>query len=56
VTDAKNDAAASLMRRLGFRQEAHYVEHVWFKGAWGNEYLFALLCREWQATRTKRGT
>jgi RimJ/RimL family protein N-acetyltransferase len=56
VTDAKNDAAASLMRRLGLRQEAHYVEHVWFKGAWGNEYLFALLCREWQARRTKRGT
>ena len=52
VTDAENDAAASLLRRLGFRQEAHYVEHVWFKGAWGSEYLFALLRREWQARRT----
>ena len=47
VTDAQNDAAARLFRRLGFRQEAHYVEHVWFKGRWGSESLFALLRREW---------
>ena len=52
MTDAENDAAASLFRRLGFRQEAHYVEHVWFKGVWGSEYLFALLHREWQARQT----
>ncbi len=51
VTDAENHAAASLLRRLGFRQEAHFVEHVWFKGAWGSEYLFAMLCREWQGRR-----
>jgi RimJ/RimL family protein N-acetyltransferase len=48
VTDAENHAAAGLFRRLGFRQEAHYVENVWFKGAWGSEYLFALLRREWE--------
>lgn len=52
VTDAENHAAAGLLRRLGFRQEAHYIEHVWFKGAWGSEYLFAMLCREWEARRT----
>src|SRR5688500_18246153 len=43
VTDAENHSAASLFRRLGFRQEAHFVEHVWYKGAWGSEFLFALL-------------
>ena len=48
VTDAKNRAAAALFLRLGFRQEAHFIEHVWFKGEWGSEYLFALLRREWQ--------
>ena len=49
VTDTKNHAAASLFRRLGFRQEAHYVEHIWYKGTWGSEYLFAMLRREWQS-------
>ena len=49
VTDAENQAAAALFRRVGFRQEAHFVEHTWFKGGWGSEYLFAMLHREWQA-------
>lgn len=56
LTDARNHAAAGLLRRLGFRQEAHFVEHVWFKGAWGSEYLFALLHREWQARLAHRRT
>ena len=51
ITDAENAAAAALFRRLGFRQEAHFVEHVWFKGAWGSELLFALLRREWEARK-----
>jgi len=56
VTDAENHAAARLFRRVGFRQEAHFVDHVWFKGAWGSEYLFAMLRREWQAGLTRRRT
>lgn len=51
ITDAQNLTAAALFRRLGFRREGDFVEHVWFKGAWGSEYLFALLQREWQARR-----
>ena len=46
--DADNPAASRLFRRLGFRQEAHLIEHVWFKGAWGSEFLFAMLQREWR--------
>ena len=55
VTDAENDAAAHLFRRLGFRQEAHFIEHVRFKGRWSSEFMFALLRREWveQARRRK---
>jgi RimJ/RimL family protein N-acetyltransferase len=52
VPDAENHAAAQLFRRLGFRQEAHFIDHVMFKGAWGSEYLFALLHREWQTRAT----
>ena len=48
VTDTENRAAANLFARLGFRREGHFIEHIWFKGAWGSEFLFALLRREWQ--------
>ena len=48
VTDAENHPAANLFRRLGFRREAHFVEHVWYKGAWGSEFVFAMLQCEWR--------
>jgi RimJ/RimL family protein N-acetyltransferase len=51
VTDAKNTAAATVLDRVGMRREAHYIENVFFKGAWGDEFLFARLGREWAATR-----
>jgi len=52
--DVLNRSAVALCRRLGFRQEAHHVEHLWFKGQWGSEYVFALLRQEWVATRVAR--
>lgn len=48
VTDADNGAAARLFLRAGFRREGHFIENVWFKGAYGSEFLFALLAREWR--------
>lgn len=57
TTDAENKPAQELFQRLGFRQEAHFVEHVWFKGAWGSECVFAMLQREWQIRpRSHRST
>ncbi len=47
--DVLNLPAIALCRRMGFRQEAHYVENIWFKGRWGSEFLFAMLKREWGA-------
>jgi len=51
ITDALNAPAAAMLVRVGFRREAHFHENVFFKGAWGSEFLFAILQREW-ATRT----
>jgi RimJ/RimL family protein N-acetyltransferase len=49
TTDAANAPAAALFTRLGFRKEGHFLRNVWFKGAWGDEFLFALLKDEWVA-------
>ncbi len=55
LTDADNPAAVRLFRGLGFRQEAHYIEHVWFKGAWTSECMFAMLRREWRPRGSRPG-
>lgn len=46
-TDARNTPSAALLRRLGFRQEAHFREAEIFKGGWGDELVFAILAAEW---------
>lgn len=48
--DVRNRSAVALCVRLGFRQEAHLVEHRWFKNQWQSEYVFALLKRDWENT------
>ena len=45
--DARNDASAGLMRRLGMRPEAHFVRNERIKGEWVDELVFALLREEW---------
>jgi RimJ/RimL family protein N-acetyltransferase len=47
--DARNTASAALLRRLNLRQEAHFREAEIFKGAWGEELVFAILDREWSS-------
>ena len=42
---------AQLLERVGMRREGHFIENVWFKGGWGDEYQYALLEREWQGLR-----
>ena len=51
TVDARNLSAQRLFERQGFRREAHYREHTRFKGEWCDEYLYALLQREWKAAR-----
>lgn len=52
--DARNDASARLMERLGMRREAHLVENEWFKGEWGSELVYAILDREWRERDANR--
>jgi aminoglycoside 6'-N-acetyltransferase len=47
--DPRNDASVALCRRLGKREEAHFVEDLWFKGAWGDTGIYAMLDREWRS-------
>jgi RimJ/RimL family protein N-acetyltransferase len=52
--DALNVASARLLERIGMRREAHYIGNIWFKGAWGDEYLYAVLEREWRSVHGPR--
>ncbi len=48
TTDAENIASIQMLKSLGFRQEGHFIENIWFNGKWGSEYQYALLKREWE--------
>ncbi len=49
--DARNDASARTLERLGMRREAHFVENEWVKEEWTSEVVYAILDHEWRATR-----
>jgi RimJ/RimL family protein N-acetyltransferase len=56
VTDCENSASVALLGRLGMRREGHFIQNIWFKGKWGDEYLYAILREEWaRARRTDEG-
>lgn len=46
---AGNTASASVMRRLGMVQEAHFRGHALVKGSWDEELIFAVREPEWRA-------
>ncbi|MGY5812170.1 GNAT family N-acetyltransferase [Rhizobium sp. LEGMi198b] len=45
--DTKNTGSVGVVERLGLRREAHLIENDRFNGAWGDEYIYAVLRREW---------
>jgi len=51
--DARNEASARVLERLGMRREAHLVENELVKGVWTDEFVYALLDREWRAGLTR---
>jgi len=46
-TEARNEASARVLQKLGMRREAHLVENEFVKGGWQSEIIFAMLDREW---------
>lgn len=46
--DPENRGSIRLLERLGFRLEAHHIESYWLGNGWGDEYVYALLEREWR--------
>lgn len=50
TTDAENTASYRLLEKLSFRREGHFIQNIFFKGAWGDEYQYALLHSEQKFT------
>lgn len=48
ITDPRHERSWKLMLRLGMRPEAHLRENLWFKGAWADDVIYAVLEREWK--------
>lgn len=54
-TDPRNQRCIALLRRVGFRLEAHHRDSLWFKDAWADDLIFALLRSEWSASSSRSG-
>ena len=59
IRDALRDAIVArdafevraLLERLGMRREAHHVRSYWFRGAWVDDVVYAMLRTEWSNAR-----
>lgn len=49
--DTENLASIRLVERLGFRREGHFIENDFYDGKWGDEYIYALLAKEWMSAK-----
>lgn len=47
IVDSENAASIQLLKSVGFREEGHFTENIFFKGKWGSEYQYAMLKNEW---------
>jgi RimJ/RimL family protein N-acetyltransferase len=50
--DPANDASVRVCHRLGMRKEAHFLEDMLVKGEWADTGVYAILEREWAASRS----
>ncbi|MFJ1298562.1 GNAT family N-acetyltransferase [Pseudomonadota bacterium AL_CKDN230030165-1A_HGKHYDSX7] len=49
--DAANAGSIGVVERLGMRREAHLIQNDRYDGVWGDEFVYAVLAREWAARR-----
>lgn len=52
--DPRNVASVALLKSIGMRQEAHFVQSYWSKGEWADDLAFALLQSEWGSPERQR--
>jgi RimJ/RimL family protein N-acetyltransferase len=45
--DPRNIASAAVLERLGFRQEAHFIQSIFMDGEWQDDCIYAMLDTEW---------
>ena len=53
--DARNDASATLLRRVGFVDEGRRRAYTWTKGEWTDDLLFGLLTTDPRPACGRRG-
>ncbi len=49
--DPRNPASARVMEKVGMRREAHFIENADIKGEWCDSLIYAMLRREWLASK-----
>lgn len=47
--DPGNVGSWRVLEKIGMRREGHLRENTWFKGAWADSFIYAVLDREWMA-------
>ena len=47
--DARNTASERVLKRLGMRREAHFLQDEIVKGEWTDQIIYAMLEHEWRA-------
>ena len=45
--DPRNLPSIKLLERIGMRKEALFKKSLWFKGAWADDLIYAVLDEEW---------
>jgi len=54
MTSPGNRRSWHVMERLGMRREAHFIENCYHDGEWTDEFVYAILRKEWAERRDGR--